>query len=161
MIHLLKQHIESIYQDYQNNGIDISSLHPYLSDEQISSIPSSLASIVLSIPDMLQELVDLMLNSENSQEIRAIASGIYSYVFIPLDYISDTSESISGFLDDALVLFYGLHFLEKKQSELQFKTIRQKNLIDGIEASEIFFNSSLISSLKDYPLQISRSIQVV
>ena len=160
IIELLKQHIEEMYKDYQLNGSEMSLLMPYLKDETSKELPSNIAVIVPLIPDMLKELVDLMLNSKASEQNRALATGIYSYAFNPIDYIPDTSDSIFGFVDDALVLFYGLHLIEEKEVGFKSKTIQQEKLIDGVKECEDFLSEAIIFNLKNYPSQVNNSIRV-
>lgn len=160
MINLLKQHIENIYQDYRQNGIDISSLKPYLKNNTIETIPPESIKIVLSIPEMLQELVDVMMNPKASPKLKAFASGIYSYIFNPLDYIPDNLGSIYGFLDDGLILFYGLNFIEKNYPDLEFKTIHQETIIKGVKISENILPDSILSNLKEFSNQVNNSIRV-
>lgn len=158
MIELLRQHIEEIYRNHDEN--DLSEIKPYLKDDKATSIPLDVEKLVLLVPDMLQELVDLMMAPETPQLIRALASGIYSYVFNPLDYIPDHSGSIVGFLDDALVLFYGLHFIEQVEPSIQTTIVHKEEIADAIGKAEGFLSDSIISSIKEFPTTVHRSIRV-
>ncbi|UAJ72633.1 DUF1232 domain-containing protein [Synechocystis sp. PCC 7339] len=159
MIELLTQHIQNIHREYQINGVDIASISSYLKNDNINSIPPECIDLVLVIPEMLIELISLMREPSTSVKTKAIASGIYSYVFNPIDYIPDDSHSIFGFLDDALILYYGLQLIDK-EPENSIDLIGFDKIKNLVAISESILSNAILEDLKDFPNKVSTSIQV-
>ena len=160
MLKLLKQHIEETYQTFQSNADDISILLPYLKSPEITTLPLDVIEFPLYIPDMLQELVDFMIDTSTDEQFKALASSIYSYVFNPFDYIADTSETVIGFLDDALIVFYGLQLIEDSQTDQFFKSIHQPKIINAVCQCEDLLSESILSLLKSFPLEVNKIIEI-
>lgn len=158
MIEILNEHIQNLCKTYQSNGIDMSLVSSYLKDENVKSLPDESVQLILAIPTMLSELTVLMKDSEIPAKSRALASGVYSYVFNPIDYIPDDTHSIFGFLDDALILYYSLQFIGNELHK-KFEIINTEN-DNFVQVSENLLSDEIVKNLKNYPSQVNLSIHI-
>jgi uncharacterized membrane protein YkvA (DUF1232 family) len=160
MLDLLQQYLSKCYTVFQENGCDLSSFKPFLHSEQvagstISRVPDNVLKLIFSIPIMLRELSQLIYTPNITPEMRAFAGGIYSYVFNPFDYINEEVVGFLGFIDDALVVFYGMKLIESVDDKIRFTTIHNTDLENAVEECEKFLLEDLVLALKAYPQQVS------
>jgi uncharacterized membrane protein YkvA (DUF1232 family) len=160
MLDLLQQHLAKCFAAFQETGCDLNSFKAFLRSKQatepaIDCVPDNVFKLILSIPVMLRELGQLIYTPNLTLEMRALAGGIYSYVFNPFDYINEEVVGFLGFIDDALIVFYGMKLIESIDNKIQFTTIRNKDLESAVEECEKLLIEDLVLALKSYPQQIS------
>jgi len=160
MLDLLQQHLSKCFTVFQETGCDLNSFQTFLRSEQvaesaISPVPDNVFKLILSIPIMLRELGQLIYTPNLTLEMRALAGGIYSYVFNPFDYINEEVVGFLGFIDDALIVFYGMKLIESIDDKIRFTTIHNTDLEGAVEECEKLLIEDLVLALKAYPRQVS------
>jgi uncharacterized membrane protein YkvA (DUF1232 family) len=113
--------------------------------------------LLLSIPTMMTELSDLASCSSLQPTLRVLVGGIYSYVFNPLDYIDD-SYGFLGLIDDALIILYGMRFIEENYEDVHFKATQDLSLSKAVEQYENILNEDLIRVLKRHSYQLYKVV---
>ena len=160
MLDLLQQYLSQSFETFQQSGYDLNSFKPFLRSQveieaSTNCIPDSIFKLLLTIPTMLGELRQMIYMPDLTLEMRALAGGIYSYVFNPFDYINEEIVGFLGFVDDALIVFYGMKLIEAIDQEKRFSTTHDPNLIDAVQECEKLLAEDLVAALKAYPQQIS------
>ena len=148
IINLLEDYLNKCYQNFLSDGQNLSELEPYASQEKFR-LSDEVLKLPLLIPPMLRELSNIMRQEATSPRIRAIAGGIYSYVFNPFDYIDEESIGYLGFLDDALIVFNGMKFIENME-QIKFSSTQDQSLQKMVDECETFLNPNLVTELKMY-----------
>ncbi|MFN7715460.1 MAG: DUF1232 domain-containing protein [Pseudanabaenaceae cyanobacterium] len=156
IVDLLEEYLNNCYQNFLSNGQNLSELEPYASEERFSLSDEALR-LPLLIPSMLRELSKVMRQEATSPRIRAIAGGVYSYVFNPFDYIDEESLGYLGFLDDALIVFNGMRFIENME-RIKFSSTQDQSLQKMINECETFINPNLVNELKMYAENLASMI---
>ena len=160
MLDLLQQHLSRCFEAFQQNGSDITSFRSFLQPQEetglpTNRIPNEVFEVPLEIPKMLRELLQLLHKPNLSPQVQALAGGIYSYVFNPFDFINEESVGFLGFIDDALIVFYGMKLIEDFNPEIRFSITQDIALMNAVEKCEMLLSNDLIAALKAYPQQIS------
>lgn len=158
MLELLRSHLKTSFSDFQEGGNSFAPLSPYLKQDTEKNLPSEEAvKVILKLPEMLEELCDIIRQENVSPQTRAIAGGIYSYVFNPFDYIDDDDTGYLGFVDDVLIVFYGMRLLERIDAEIQFLTCNHV-VSSAIKQWEKALSPEILATLESYPDQLSNAI---
>ena len=158
IINLFEEYLNKCYQNFVSEGRSLSILKPYASKEELS-LSDEAARLPLFIPCMLRELSNIMRQEATSPHVRAIAGGIYSYVFNPFDYIDEDSIGYLGFLDDALIVFNGMEFIEKLE-QIKFSSIQDQSLRRMVDECESLLNPILVAEFKAYAENLANMISL-
>ena len=127
-----------------------------LPNNSFSHSLEGVSKVILYMPMLLQDIEHVLYSEEVAVEIRVLLSGIYSYVFSPVGYISEKKHGFLGFVDDALVLFYGMQLSQSMDERIVFESIHEPEFITAIETCENLLRRDLLGILKDYPRRISK-----
>jgi uncharacterized membrane protein YkvA (DUF1232 family) len=158
MLDLLTSHLEDLYSDFQSSGSSTDPLKPFTQSPEIDlHLSESAKRLPTQIGDMLKELIQVMSNTSTSVHLKAIAGGIYSYVFNPFENIDD-KIGLLGFVDDALVVFYGMQLIESLDPSVSFKTLQKPEICKAIAEYEAILREDLLTGLKKYSQNISSAI---
>lgn len=155
MLELLQEYLLRQYQSFKQASVDDVSFNVFLRHPESFSLTDSMLGLPLLLPPMLQELAKFIKESSVSSEVRALAGGIYTYVFNPFDFIEDEVFPLLGFVDDALIVFYGMKLIESTSSEIHFASIHTPDTSDLIKQWEDALAEDLVIALKNYPKQLS------
>jgi uncharacterized membrane protein YkvA (DUF1232 family) len=160
MLDLLQEYLTKCFTAFQETGSNLNSFKAFLRSEQvtestISPVSDNVSKLILFIPIMLRELSQLIYTPNLTLEMRALTGGIYSYVFNPFDYINEEVVGFLGFIDDALIVFYGMKLIESIDDKIRFTTIHNTDLESAVEECEKLLLEDLVLALKAYPQQVS------
>ncbi|XPM52642.2 MAG: DUF1232 domain-containing protein [Leptolyngbya sp. IPPAS B-1204] len=155
MLELLQEYLSRQHQSFNLSNTESELFKVYLRQSESSNLTDSMLDLPLLLPQMLQELAKFIKEPDVSPEIRALAGGIYTYVFNPFDFVEDETFSLLGFVDDALVVFYGMELIESISSHIHFTSIHTLDTLNLIKQWENALVEDLIIALKKYPKQLS------
>lgn len=155
MLELLQEYLSRQHQSFKQSNVDNASFNVFLRQPESFSLTDSMLGLPLLLPQMLQELAKFIKESPVSSEVRALAGGIYTYVFNPFDFIEDEAFSLLGFVDDALIVFYGMELIESTSSEIHFASIQTPDTSNLVKQWEDALAEDLVIALKNYPEQLS------
>jgi uncharacterized membrane protein YkvA (DUF1232 family) len=155
MLELLQEYLSRQYQSFSLSNIDGESFKTYLRHPENLSITNSMLDLPMLLPQMLKELAKFIKGSHIEPEVQALAGGIYTYVFNPFDFIEDEAFSLLGFVDDALVVFYGMKVIESVSTQIHFASINTSDTLNLIKQWEDALAEDLVIALKNYPNQLS------
>ena len=150
MIELLKKHIENLRNDFDKSGMNVNPIRPYLKE----NVSLDAKSFILPerIPDFLNELVQIMESQDIDTRIRSLAGAVYSYVFNPFDIIPDQVGYL-GFIDDAMIVIYGLKKIEEILKHTKFTSINSE-VKESLQCWENALSTEVIIALREYILNI-------
>jgi len=156
IVNIFEEYLDKCYHKFVSEGQDLSVLEPYTSQKNLE-LSDDAVRLPLLIPPMLRELSNIMRQETTSPRVRAIAGGIYSYVFNPFDYIDEESIGYLGFLDDALIVFNGMRFIENME-QIKFSSTQDQSLQKMVDECEAFLNPNLVTELKMYAENLANMI---
>ena len=154
MLKFLQEFIDKQYQSYKLSNQNLDAFSKYLHDPETSEIPEPLVALPLFLPQMLQELTDFIRDTKNL-EMKALAGGLYTYVFNPYDYIDDEVLPPLGLVDDTLIVFYGMEIIEAATPNQHFSALQNSDLTELVQKWESLLAADLVTALKTYPRHIS------
>lgn len=156
MIDLLQKHINELFDSYQwTRQKSLDCLKPFLKNMEKYELSTQSLDLPRLLPKMLEELIELIRSKNSKPELLALAGGIYSYVFNPFDYIQEDTLGFLGFIDDVLIVFYGMELIEVLEKEVQFNTIHNSDIVDSIKQWENILKEDLVDAFKAYPKQVA------
>jgi uncharacterized membrane protein YkvA (DUF1232 family) len=156
IINLLEEYLDKCYHKFVSEGQNLSILEPYASQKKLE-LSDEAVKLPLLIPPMLRELSNIMRQEATSPRVRAIAGGIYSYVFNPFDYIDEEAIGYLGFLDDALIVFNGMRFIENME-QIKFSSTLDQSLQKMVDECESVLNPNLVTEFKMYAENLGNMI---
>lgn len=156
IVNLLEDYLNKCYEKFMSEGKNLSILEPYSRQRNIE-LSDEAVKLPLLIPPMLRELSNIMRQEATSPRVRAIAGGIYSYVFNPFDYIDEEAIGYLGFLDDALIVFNGIRFIENMEN-IKFSSTSDQSLQKMVDECESVLNSNLVAEFKMYAENLGNMI---
>lgn len=154
MIDLLDKHLGTLFESFQWSAYDTSYIQPYLREQTDCNLSHKTLGLPLLIPNMLKELTQLIRDESVSPALRALAGGIYSYVFNPFDYINEESVGFLGFIDDVLIIFYGMQLIEALGKHEWFPIVHEQDLQEAVKQWENVLSKEIVLAFKAYPKQV-------
>lgn len=154
MIDLLDKHIANLFESFEWSAYDTSFIKPYLRDQTDCNLSKKSLELPLLIPKMLIELTQLIRDDSVSTVLRALAGGIYSYVFNPFDYINEESVGFLGLIDDVLIVFYGMQLIEALGKNECFPIVHEQDLQEAVKQWENVLSKEIVLAFKAYPRQV-------
>lgn len=154
MIDLLDKYLANLFESFQWSAYDTSPIQAYLLDKTDFNLPKKALELPLLIPRMLKELTQVIRDESVSPALRALAGGVYSYVFNPFDYINEESVGFLGFIDDVLIIFYGMQLIETLGKQECFSIVHEQDLQEAVEQWENVLLKEIVLAFKAYPRQV-------
>jgi uncharacterized membrane protein YkvA (DUF1232 family) len=158
MLEMLREHLHSRRAEFRAAGSSIKTLSRFLR-EGTRSVPESCLDLPMAIPRMLEYVGAVAADESLDPMLRAICGGVYGYVFNPFDIIDDEKHGYLGFVDDAIVTFYGVKKLETYFPGNRFAPKESKRIAAMVKAWERVLAPELVAILRGQIEQIAAIVE--